>query len=167
MTELAQYREARAKAAETPVRRALRFLLQPAALGLLLALLVAGLLGNWFYRQASAGLAAEQHSRVAIVEGSALADFVSGRLAEAPDDAAALQASLQDWVERSPDDDAIRVVRLGGARLLASTFPTERAGELPRRSPRKRSGCSTSVRSCAPRRTPTGPRVCSASGSST
>jgi len=133
MTELAQYREARAKAAETPVRRALRFLLQPAALGLLLALLVAGLLGNWFYRQASAGLAAEQHSRVAIVEGSALADFVSGRLAEAPDDAAALQASLQDWVERSPDDDAIRVVRLGGARLLASTFPTERAGELPRR----------------------------------
>ncbi len=44
-----------------------------------------------------------------------------------------LQAALTDWVERSPEDDAIRVVRLGGARLLASTFPAERSGELPRR----------------------------------
>jgi arabinogalactan oligomer/maltooligosaccharide transport system permease protein len=133
MSELAQSHRMRAKAADTTARRALRFLLQPAALGLLLALLAAGLLGNWFYRQAATGLVEREHSRVAILEGSALADAVAARLAAAPDDAAALQSGLQDWVERSPEDDAIRVVRLGGARLLASTHPAERSGELPRR----------------------------------
>jgi arabinogalactan oligomer/maltooligosaccharide transport system permease protein len=133
MSELAQTRGARAKAADTSARRALRFLLQPAALGLLLALLAAGLLGNWFYRQAAASLVEREHARVAILEGSALADAVAARLAAAPDDTAALQAGLQDWVGRSPQDDAIRVVRLGGARLLASTHPAERSGELPRR----------------------------------
>jgi arabinogalactan oligomer/maltooligosaccharide transport system permease protein len=133
MSELARSHGIRVTAADTTARRALRFLLQPAALGLLLALLVAGLLGNWFYRQAAADLVEREHSRVAILEGSALAYAVAARLAAAPDDAAALQASLQDWVERSPQDDAIRVVRLSGARLLASTHPAERSGELPRR----------------------------------
>jgi arabinogalactan oligomer/maltooligosaccharide transport system permease protein len=130
MSELAHYHHSRARAADTPARRALRFLLQPAALGLLLALLAAGLLGNWFYRQAAEGLVAEARSRAAILEGSALADFVTARLA-APE--ADLQAAMLDWVQRAPGDDAIRVVRLGGARLLASTYPADRAGELPRR----------------------------------
>ncbi len=44
-----------------------------------------------------------------------------------------LQAALLERVERSPYDDSIRVVRLGGAQLLASTHPAERAGDLPRR----------------------------------
>jgi arabinogalactan oligomer/maltooligosaccharide transport system permease protein len=156
MSDLAHYHATRAPAADTPARRTLRFLLQPAALGLLLALLAAALLGNWFHRQAATGLVAEKQSRIAILEGSALADFVAARLqaaaeaeAQAAEAAAAagstgetpapvdpaimLQAALTDWVERSPEDDAIRVVRLGGARLLASTFPAERSGELPRR----------------------------------
>jgi arabinogalactan oligomer / maltooligosaccharide transport system permease protein len=132
MSELAHYRAARATA-DTPARRVLRFLMQPAALGLLLALLAASLLGNWFHRQAAASLAAGEQSRIAILEGSAFADFVGGRIAANPEDTAGLQAASLDWVERSPHDDAIRVVRLGGAQLLASTHPAERAGDLPRR----------------------------------
>jgi len=133
VSELAHYRATQSRAADTPARRTLRFLLQPAALGLLLALLVAALLGNWFYRQATGSLVADERSRIAILEGSALADFVAGRLAMDPDDTASLQQSLLDWVDRSPYDDQIRVVRLGGARLLASTYAPERANELPRR----------------------------------
>jgi arabinogalactan oligomer / maltooligosaccharide transport system permease protein len=137
MSELVHYHEARARAADTPVRRALRFLLQPAALGMFLALVAAGLLGSWFYRQAAVDLVSEKQSRISILEGSALADFVSRRISEAPDDAASLQAGLQEWVDLTPDDDSIRVVRLGGARLLASTFATDQSGELPRRLSRE------------------------------
>ena len=77
MSDLAHYRATRATA-DTPARRVLRFLLQPAALGLLLALLAASLLGNWFHRQAAASLVSEEQSRIAILEGSAFADFVAG-----------------------------------------------------------------------------------------
>lgn len=133
MTDLAQLRRTQAAAADTPARRTLRFLAQPAALGLLLALLAAVLLGNWFHRQAAVGLVGDEQSRIAILEGSALADFVAGRLAADPDDTEALQSALLGWVERSPYDDSIRVVRLGGAQLLASTHAAERAEALPRR----------------------------------
>ena len=133
MSELAHYRKTHAEAAETPARRTLRFVMQPAAIGLLLALLVAALLGNWFHRQAAATLVAEQQTRIAILEGSALAELVAGTLAANPEDMAPLQAALDAWVERSTGEDSIRVVRLGGARLLASTHAAERAGELPRR----------------------------------
>jgi arabinogalactan oligomer/maltooligosaccharide transport system permease protein len=132
MSELAHYREKRS-VADTPARRTLRFLLQPAALGLLLALLAAVLLGSWFHRQAASSLVSREQTRIAILEGSALADFVSGTLAANPEDTAALQAAMLDWVGRSPGDDSIRVVRLGGARLLASTQAADRDGELPRR----------------------------------
>ena len=149
MTELAHYRATRT-AADTPARRVLRFLLQPAALGLLLALLAAALLGNWFHRQAAASLLDEERARIAILEGSALADFVAGKLAvpaeapasestpedeaaAAPDPVSLLQPAILDWVDRTPDDDSIRVVRISGAQLLASTFPVDREGELPRR----------------------------------
>jgi arabinogalactan oligomer/maltooligosaccharide transport system permease protein len=144
MSDLAHYRATRTTA-DTPARRVLRFLMQPAALGLLLALLAASLLGNWFHRQAAASLLAEERARTAILEGSALADFVAGRLATpaealpedeaavGPDPVALLQPALLDWVDRSPYDDSIRVVRIAGAQLLASTFPVDREGELPRR----------------------------------
>jgi len=144
MSDLAHYRATRTTA-DTPARRVLRFLMQPAALGLLLALLAASLLGNWFHRQAAASLLGEERARIAILEGSALADFVAGRLATpaeapsedegavGPDPVALLQPALLDWVERSPYDDSIRVVRIAGAQLLASTFPVDREGELPRR----------------------------------
>ena len=133
MTELPHLHETRPPAADTPLRRTLRFLLQPAALGLLLALLVAALLGNWFHRQAAVTLLDEEQERVAILEGSALADLVATTLAANPEDMAPLQAALADWVARSSGDDSIRVVRTGGARLLASTHPADLAGELPRR----------------------------------
>jgi arabinogalactan oligomer / maltooligosaccharide transport system permease protein len=132
MSELAHYRATRTTA-DTPARRVLRFLLQPAALGLLLALLAAALLGNWFHRQAASSLVSDEQSRIAILEGSALADFVGGRLAADPEATDELQAALLDRVERSPYDDSIRVVRLGGAQLLVSTHPAELAGGLPRR----------------------------------
>jgi len=133
VTDLAQHRRTQAATADTPARRALRFVAQPAALGLLLALLAAVLLGNWFHRQAAVGLVADEQSRIAILEGSALADFVAGKLAADPDGTESLQSALLGWVERSPYDDSIRVVRLGGAQLLASTHAAERAEALPRR----------------------------------
>ncbi len=133
MTDLAQLRRTQAATADTPARRALRFVAQPAALGLLLALLAAVLLGNWFHRQAAVGLVADEQSRIAILEGSALADFVAGKLAEDPDGTESLQSALLGWVERSPYEDSIRVVRLGGAQLLASTHAAERTEALPRR----------------------------------
>ena len=79
MSDLAHYHATRAPVADTPARRALRFLVQPAALGLLLALLAAALLGNWFHRQAAASLVDEERARIAILEGSVLADFVAGK----------------------------------------------------------------------------------------
>ncbi len=133
MADLAHLQSARRAVADTPARRALRFVLQPAVLGLLLALLVTALLGDWFYRQAAGGLAEGRQSRAAILEGSALSEFVAARVAAGSDDDAALQAAVADWVARSPGDDRVRVVRIGGARLLASTYPTDLQGELPRR----------------------------------
>jgi arabinogalactan oligomer / maltooligosaccharide transport system permease protein len=131
--DLAQHRSTQDATADTPARRTLRFVAQPAALGLLLALLAAVLLGNWFHRQAAVGLVGDEQSRIAILEGSALADFVAGRLAADSDGTESLQSALLGWVERSPYEDSIRVVRLGGAQLLASTHATERAEALPRR----------------------------------
>jgi arabinogalactan oligomer/maltooligosaccharide transport system permease protein len=133
MTDLVHLGATARPAADTPARRALRFLLQPAALGLLLALLVSALLGNWFYGQAARGLDAGRQSRAAILEGSALAEFVANRLAASPDDPAALQSAVTEWIGRTPGEDRARVVRIGGAQLLASTFPTDQQAELPRR----------------------------------
>src|SRR5512134_286143 len=132
MSELAYLATAkRPVTAVTPARRAVRFLLQPAALGLLLALLVAALLGRWFAAQATDELTADTQARVAILEASALAEAVSGLTAATPDDPAPLQAAMADWAARSPGDDTLQVLRLSGAQLLASTRPTDQQGELP------------------------------------
>jgi arabinogalactan oligomer / maltooligosaccharide transport system permease protein len=134
MSELAHLGTLKRRAvADTPARRARRFLLQPAALGLLLALLAATLLGRWFVSQATTELTAQTQARIAILEASALAERVSSLIAERPDDPAALQAAMSDWAALSPGDDSIQVLRLGGAQLLASTRPTDLQGELPRR----------------------------------
>ena len=73
MSELAGISPKPQEAADTPTRRLLARLLQPAVLGLALGLLAAALLGNWFYRQAAEELVDEQQSRIAMLEGSALA----------------------------------------------------------------------------------------------
>ena len=79
MSEIAgNIRTVRHEAAATPAQRARRFLLQPAALGLLLALLAVVLLGRWFAHQANAELTAQTQGRVAILEASALAESVAG-----------------------------------------------------------------------------------------
>jgi arabinogalactan oligomer/maltooligosaccharide transport system permease protein len=130
-------RTRRQAAADTPSRRARRFLLQPAALGLLLALLVTVLLGRWFVGQSRDELAAQTQGRMAILEASALAEAVARIVAANPDDTAPLQAALTDWVSRSPGDDHVLVLRLSGARLLASTRATDQQGELPRRLSRE------------------------------
>jgi arabinogalactan oligomer/maltooligosaccharide transport system permease protein len=124
---------AKAEAADTPARRMRRFLLQPAALGLLLALLAAVLLGRWFSGQATADVTTQTQGRVAILEASALAETVSALVAANPEDTAPLQAALADWTARSPGEDTVLVVRNSGARVLASTRPTDLQGELPRR----------------------------------
>jgi arabinogalactan oligomer/maltooligosaccharide transport system permease protein len=130
-------RAVRQEVADTPARRARRFLLQPAALGLLLALLVMALLSRWFAGQIGAELTAQTQGRVAILEASALAEAVSGLVAASPDDTTALQSAMAQWVETSPGDDHVLVLRLSGARLLASTRATDLRGELPRRLSRE------------------------------
>ena len=92
MSGFEHMRGKRAPVADTPLRRALHFVLQPAALGLLLGLLVAALLGNWFRGQAGQQLVDEQQARIAIVETSALAEFVATTLAANPDETAVLQS---------------------------------------------------------------------------
>jgi len=126
-------RTKRQATADTPARRVRRFLLQPAALGLLLGLLAAILLGRWFTTQATDQVTAQTQGRMAILEASALAESVGALAAAHPDDPLPLQAAMAAWAERSPGADTIQVVRLGGARLLASTRPTDLQGELPRR----------------------------------
>ena len=91
------------------------------------------LLGRWFAQQASADFVTQTQGRVAILEASALAETVSGLVAAHPDDPAALQAAMADWVARSPGDDSVVVLQLSGAKLLASTRPTDLQGGLPRR----------------------------------
>ncbi|HET9692897.1 MAG TPA: hypothetical protein VFP48_00815, partial [Steroidobacteraceae bacterium] len=138
MSEIAgNIRTTRHEVAATPALRARRFLLQPAALGLLLALLATVLLGRWFANQSSAELAAQTQGRMAILEASALAEAVGGLAAANPDDTAPLQAAMADWVRKSPGDDHVMVLRLSGARLLASTRATDLRGELPRRLSRE------------------------------
>jgi hypothetical protein len=67
----------------------------------------------------------------AILEGSALAEFIAAYLVTHPDDPSALQTAVADWVARSPGDDQARVVRIGGAQLLASTYPSDLRGVFP------------------------------------
>jgi arabinogalactan oligomer / maltooligosaccharide transport system permease protein len=133
VSELAGTVRTKRQAADTTARRVRRFLLQPAALGLLLGLLAAILLGRWFTTQATEQVTAQTQGRMAILEASALAEAVGALEAANPEDPAPLQAAMADWAGRSPGDDTIQVVRLGGARLLASTRPTDLQGELPRR----------------------------------
>jgi arabinogalactan oligomer / maltooligosaccharide transport system permease protein len=135
--ELAERETRNAARADSPARRAVRFLLQPAALGLLCALTVALALGLWFYAQASARLAAERQTRIAVMETVALADLVTAELVRAGDEGPGLAPLVAEAVARMGTGRQARVVRAAGARLLASTFPGEAGGGLPRRLTRE------------------------------
>ncbi len=134
MTELAQHlgREP-VRVADTPAARLRRFVLQPAVLGLALALALVVGLGGWFQRQAASGIEGERKERIAVVEATGLADAVARQAEAAPEDEAALQALLLRWAESGGGDRRARVLRLSGARLLASNEPGDLSQDLPRR----------------------------------
>jgi arabinogalactan oligomer / maltooligosaccharide transport system permease protein len=117
--------------------RAPGWLLQPAVLGLLLALGAALGLGLWFYGQAADRLAAQRQMRIAVMETVALADLVTTELARGGDEGPGLAPLVADAVARIGAGRAARVVRVSGARLLASTFAGDAGGELPRRLKRE------------------------------
>jgi arabinogalactan oligomer/maltooligosaccharide transport system permease protein len=138
VTELAQHlgRE-QVRRADTQAARTRRFLLQPAALGLALGLALVVGLGGWFQRQAGDRLADERLQRIAVVETTGLAEAISAALAAAPEDGLALQGLLERWAAAGGGDRRARVLRLSGARLLASNQPGDLEGELPRRLERE------------------------------
>ncbi len=138
MTELSQHlgRE-RVRTADTAAARTRRFLLQPAALGLAVGLgLVVGL-GGWFQRQATERVADERLQRIAVVETTGLAEAVSLALEASPADGAVLQDLITRWAAAGGGDRRAQVLRLSGARLLASNQPGDLEGELPRRLERE------------------------------
>ena len=134
MTELAQHlgREP-VRTADTPAARLRRFLLQPAVLGLGFGLAAVVGLGGWFQGQAASDIEGERKERIAVVEATGLAEAVNTRIESAPEDGVALQELLAQWSAAGGGERRARVLRLSGARLLASNEPGDLAGELPRR----------------------------------
>jgi arabinogalactan oligomer/maltooligosaccharide transport system permease protein len=128
---LQQYETAAVRRVDPASWRA--YLLQPTAIGLLLALATLALLGGWFYAQAAGDAVARSQERIATVEAMALAQSVA---AIAPSEEAApgaVQVAVAEWAGKAGADRYIRVVRLGGSRLLASTNPLDQAEAAPRR----------------------------------
>jgi len=138
VTELAQHlgRE-QIRRADTPAARTRRFLLQPAALGLAFGLALVVGLGGWFQRQAAERVADERLQRIAVVETTGLAEAISAALEASPEDGAVLQGLLERWAAAGGGDRRAQVLRLSGARLLASNQPGDLEGELPRRLDRE------------------------------
>jgi len=138
VTELAQHlgRE-QVRRADTQTARTRRFLLQPAALGLALGLALVVGLGGWFQRQATERVADERAQRIAVVETTGLSEAISAALEASPEDGLLLQGLLERWASAGGGDRRAQVLRLSGARLLASNQPGDLEGELPRRLERE------------------------------
>jgi len=118
-----------------PKSGVLSFLLHPVALGTLLGSLLAIFLSQWFLGQARTELAEDRWNRDVIIELSALADTVAALDARDPKASPEeIQAILPQIAAASGDDTELRVLRLSGARLLASTDARDSAEKpLPRR----------------------------------
>jgi arabinogalactan oligomer/maltooligosaccharide transport system permease protein len=112
-----------------PLRRALT---HPAAIGLLIGLAVAIGLTGWFFHQAQSQARLERAGRALVLETAALADLVAAHQSAEDASDPALAAIADEW-SRAGEDRYVRILRLSGARLLASTFPADAAGEMPRR----------------------------------
>ena len=114
---------------------AARALLHPVGLGLLFGLLLALLLGNWFVGEAREGLSRDHMERGAIMHAMALADGVASLAASGAEDAVVRTGALAEtWTGSHPQVSKIRVMRLRGSRLLASTVAADAAEKpLPRR----------------------------------
>ncbi len=106
-----------------------------AALGLALGALLAVGLGQWLQNQESRAIAEEASQQALIIKAMALVDMISAlQSADVEDRAAAAGQLLNDWRSAMLPDSDIRIVQIGGARLLASTFPNDATEKgFPRR----------------------------------
>ena len=112
----------------------LGLLFHPVALGTLLAALITVGLAHWFFGQARTELATDRWNRGVIIELSALADTVAAL--EVVDAKASPEQVSAILTRLGTDADAetfYRVVRLSGARLLASNDPKDSAENPPPR----------------------------------
>ncbi len=137
MTSIAQ--QATEEQQERGLRREglLGLLLHPVAVGTLLGTAVAVLLGSWFGGQAARELSEDRWNRAALIELMALSEAVGGIEAQGND---AAPAQIAELLERavSDTDGTYRVLRLSGARLLASTSAADAGDDgLPRRLSRE------------------------------
>jgi arabinogalactan oligomer/maltooligosaccharide transport system permease protein len=130
-TALQGYQPAPAIVADPASWRA--YLLQPTALGLLLALAALVLLGTWFCAQAISGAVRQAQDRIATVEVAVLARAVSNVASREEDEPGTVQRLVTDWLVQAGGERQVRVVKLGGSRLLASTYVEDTAEPAPRR----------------------------------
>ncbi len=109
--------------------------MHPVLFGALLGALVAVALTTLFLDQYLGATVTEAQHRDLIVHSMALADSVGGiEAADHSASAAKLDALIRDWQVGFPELGNIRVLRLSGAQLLASTNPADSADKsLPRR----------------------------------
>ncbi len=103
-------------------------------LGLFVGGLVSAFLGYWFAEGALREKVAETRVRQGTIRAMALADLVFAEQSRAEKEKTAPGALIQFWQQRHNDVDAVRVMRLSGARLLASSFNDDlENGTPPRR----------------------------------
>lgn len=106
------------------------------AVGLLLACVLAGFLGVLVVNQTQAQLLRQHAERGAIMQVMALADMVSGAMRQNPavEPVDNLGTILQEWQLYHLEVKTIRVVKLDGSRLLASTASDDfKPKALPRK----------------------------------
>ena len=108
-------------------------ILHPVSLGLAAAGMVAISLSVWFSGQARQDVSTERQERQVIVEAMALAEL-AGRIAvETTNTEPRMAAMVAGWVAHDHGLQ-VRILRLSGARLLASTYAEDRVeASAPRR----------------------------------
>jgi arabinogalactan oligomer/maltooligosaccharide transport system permease protein len=113
--------------------------IHPVLLGGILCTLLAVVMTSVFQSQITENVVADARQRDVIMHGMALADIVGGiEAAGARESAPKLNALLTSWQSKFPDVSKLRVLRLSGAQLLASTHPADVAVRaLPRRLARE------------------------------
>jgi arabinogalactan oligomer/maltooligosaccharide transport system permease protein len=112
----------------------LGLLFHPVALGTLLAALITVGLAHWFFGQARTELMTDRWNRGVIIELSALADTVAAlEVADAKASPEQVSAILNRLATDADAETYYRIVRLSGARLLASNDPKDSAEDPPPR----------------------------------
>ncbi|HSN73309.1 MAG TPA: hypothetical protein VLT59_17465, partial [Steroidobacteraceae bacterium] len=106
-----------------------RVLTHPVGIGLVLGLALAIGLSAWFFSQAERESHLEREVRALLIEAAALADLVAAHQASDGDDQG-MSRIAAEWTSAG-SERYVRVLRLAGARLLASNFPTDAGRELP------------------------------------